>query len=673
MKSLFSPAVQLMDRCRFAVKFLITAVLAGALLVGLLYYVVSRTTADIAYTQGELVGEEYLARVRQGMLLLQQHRGLSGTLLNGDVSAGDKVRHTETDVDKAFAAIEELGGVNEPLLRSRESWSAIAAAWKSLRQENLTLTAGENFARHTRVIEALVDHVRYIGDTSGLILDPDFKAYRLVDASVNDLPEFVEAAARLRGRVSSLLAMKKLTADDASEVRSLAGRARHALRRLSGGYGLLVKLGGPGVSDVRSQVAAVEQPLAEAISAADSHLLNQAFDMPPQQFFALASKPVDLGKELWAYNSQELKKALQDRVGSATLLRNTLLLASVAVLLLVGYLMVGAYLSMDKAIRQVVAGGRRLAGGELNTKIELDARDEMADIAASFNDIAAAMHGLIGNVQSSAQGVADSAREVAAAIRQVSASSDSQSAAASAMASSMEEVSVSIHSVAESAAEVDLQARASLGHAREGNEGLSRMIGEIDTVETAVNEITRSVEDFVLSTQAITGMTRQVKEIAEQTNLLALNAAIEAARAGEQGRGFAVVADEVRKLAEKSASAVNEIDGVTRALNDRTQLVSTGIRRGLDSLASCQQYMETVAEALAHANQAVERTSTGMSGIAASVREQTSASDSIARNVEHIAGMAEENMRAVNAASQRAQSLEGLAERLRGAVREFRV
>ena len=673
MTGLFFPAVRLMDKCRFAMKFAITATLAGILLIGLLYYVVSRTTADIEYTQGEMVGEEYLSRVRQTMLLLQQHRGLTGTLLSGDASAREKVLQKEAEVDKAITAVEAAGAANEALLRSRESWSAAAAAWKALRQDNLGLSVGESFARHTRVIESLVDHIRLVGDTSGLILDPEFNAYRLVDASVNDLGEFVESAARLRGRAASLLAAKKLTAEDASEVRSLAGRAHHALSRLSGGYGLLVKLGGPGASDLRSQAAALEQPLAEVISAADNHLLNQAYDMPAQQFFALASKPVEMGKDLWAYNNQELRRVLQARVESTTRLRNGLLFASVAVLLLAGYLVVGAYLSMDKAIRQVVAGGRRLAGGDLNTKIELDARDEMAEIATSFNDIAAGMHRLIGNVHASAQGVADSAREVAAAIRQVSSSSDSQSTSATSMASAMEEVSVSIHSVAESAAEVDQQARASLEHARQGNEGLSRMIGEIDTVETAVNEITRSVEDFVISTQAITGMTRQVKEIAEQTNLLALNAAIEAARAGEQGRGFAVVADEVRKLAEKSATAVSEIDGVTRSLNDKTVLVSGGIRRGLDSLASCQRYMETVAGALSQASQSVERTSTGMTGIAASVREQTSASDSIARNVEQIAGMAEENMRAVSAANQRAQSLESLAERLRAAVREFRV
>ncbi len=188
-----------------------------------------------------------------------------------------------------------------------------------------------------------------------------------------------------------------------------------------------------------------------------------------------------------------------------------------------------------------------------------------------------------------------------------------------------------------------------------------------------VGEISDAASAFVDSTRAIGGMTRQVKDIAEQTNLLALNAAIEAARAGEQGRGFAVVADEVRKLAEKSAASALEIEAVTRTLDAHAAGVDAVVRRGSDAINASRQQLTRVVEALGRAAEAAASTSSGISGIAESVSEQTTASHEVARKIEQIAQMTEENTSAINSMAEQAQHLSSLARELEEAGARFRV
>jgi methyl-accepting chemotaxis protein len=206
----------------------------------------------------------------------------------------------------------------------------------------------------------------------------------------------------------------------------------------------------------------------------------------------------------------------------------------------------------------------------------------------------------------------------------------------------------------------------------QGNESVSELMGEIDMVESAVREIAGSVTEFVHSTTVITTMTRQVKDIAEQTNLLALNAAIEAARAGEQGRGFAVVADEVRKLAEKSAQSASQIDAVTQALAKQSATVEVSIENGLKHLSSSMDALENVAIVLSEAGGSVGEVSSELSSIVAAIEEQRAASREVSVNVEAMAEMAEESARSNEQAVSGARNLEHLADDLLALVGSFK-
>ncbi|MFA6121509.1 MAG: methyl-accepting chemotaxis protein [Sideroxydans sp.] len=356
---------------------------------------------------------------------------------------------------------------------------------------------------------------------------------------------------------------------------------------------------------------------------------------------------------------------------------STTRIVSITLILIAGLLGLGLGLSIIRGVNISVESLRGVMvkmgqDGDLTVRAKVHGKDELGQAAMAFNGLIEGFSSIIRQVNSNANTVSASAANLASSSGQIAVGSQAQSEAAASTAAAVEEITVSINSVASNAESVRKLSEQSLRQTKDGNLGVEAMVGEIESVQSAVNQIDVSVKEFVESTRAIAGMTQQVKEIADQTNLLALNAAIEAARAGEQGRGFAVVADEVRKLAEKSAQSANEIDQVTNSLNKKSGDVEATVQSGLRSLRATQEQVERVSALLAEAGSSVEQSTQGVNDIATSVSEQGIASTEIAKNVEKIAQMSEENHAAVRSNSDEVLRLEQMARELQSAVGRFR-
>ena len=316
---------------------------------------------------------------------------------------------------------------------------------------------------------------------------------------------------------------------------------------------------------------------------------------------------------------------------------------------------------------------RMSTDSDLTVRSKVFGGGEIGQAAIAFNSLIDTFSKIINQVSSSAKSVSATATQLSETSRQIEQGSQTQSEAAATTAASVEEITVSIKSVAENTHDVSKLSEKSLQQTQQGNTNVHTMLGEIQHVQESVNQIADAVEKFVINIQSISGMTQQVKEIADQTNLLALNAAIEAARAGEQGRGFAVVADEVRKLAEKSGKSATEIDKVTTSLSQQSAVVEEMVNNGLRSLNATQEQAARVSRTLKDAGKSVLESTQGINDIAASVSEQSVASTEIARNVEKIAQMSEENYASVQTNTRDVMQLDKLARELQDAVSKFKV
>ncbi len=309
---------------------------------------------------------------------------------------------------------------------------------------------------------------------------------------------------------------------------------------------------------------------------------------------------------------------------------------------------------------------------DLTQRVTVFGRDEVSEMGRAFNALMESLQETLNRVMADAQQVSTAATQMAAASHQITESSRVQSESAASTAAAVEQVTVSINQVADNTRETRSVSEQACVLSTEGEKSARAAAEQMLGTAHSVGLSMELIERLSVRSKEISGIVKVIRGIAEQTNLLALNAAIEAARAGEQGRGFAVVADEVRKLAERTSSSTTEISGMIEAIQGEVARAVENLKSNNEQVAQGKSLAEQVASTLARINEGARITMERINDISSAASEQGTASNDIARNVEKIAQMTEENSAAITQASSTARELESLATRLHADVAQFK-
>ncbi|MBA1264675.1 methyl-accepting chemotaxis protein [Stutzerimonas sp. NM35] len=671
MKIIFSPAEGLMNRLSYPVKFGLLGLLALVAFTSLIMTLAGQLNTTIERSQNELVASSLARHLSKTVEYAQQHRGLSSMLLGGNQDIAVRRSERERSVD---AAMNELDRALAADKRELPQWRAITSAWNAIKRDGLNGSQAENFNAHTALVAELLRFQRSLSDAYTLTFDPEAETFYLMTSAVSDLPFALERFGRLRARGAGVLAQGEMDDERRIAIIVLAEEIKAAMANMRENLDKVIALRPELSGDLQRAFEALGVKYREVSDVVDR--ITQHDDLhstSSAQFFEMTTEAISIGyTQMYEVLLPTLDALLNQRIDHARQVLYLNIAALVAVLAVIGYLSVGAYLSVMNSIRSLRQGSQRLASGDLTAHIDLAARDELRFVAGSFNEMAEAMRGLIGSIKDNSDHVADSARNLVASSGQIHVASQCQSDAAASMAAAVEQMTVGIEHIAHSAGEADSLAKHSGELSRQGGEIVASVVAEISEIARSVERSARTVEELGERSGQVSAIVGVIGDIAAQTNLLALNAAIEAARAGEQGRGFAVVADEVRKLAERTANSTKEIAEMVESIQHGTQGAVAGMEQGVARVHEGVQRARHAGEAMGGIREAANQVLSTVAEISHALSEQSVASAEIAKQVGMIARMAEENGSAVGGNHQTANRLGELADTLLHNVSRFK-
>lgn len=388
----------------------------------------------------------------------------------------------------------------------------------------------------------------------------------------------------------------------------------------------------------------------------------QKFKAADEKIKRLIEIQSEVGVELYKESFEDYLLARNIAIGA------TIFMSLIAIIL-------GLMLTKTLAVPMTYLAERikNIAGGDLSLDESMQRKDEVGALHEGMNNMVQELNGIIKGILTASKAVASTVDSLRNRAEKTVEGARNQAGQAAQIVTAAEEMSQTITDIAKNAATASEASAVTMNTADKGKEVADGAVETVNRVYNSTIELSTMVDKLNSRAAEIGGIVTVIKDIADQTNLLALNAAIEAARAGEQGRGFAVVADEVRKLAERTIKATTEISGKIGAVQADAERTTQSMDAASGEVAKATSQIKGVGEALNSIVDAVQRVRDQITSIATAVDEQSAASEEVVRNIENTSAISREVEEMSSEVICDVTELTKIAEKLRSSTRIFKV
>ena len=651
-------------KIRYKLALLVLAPLIGLLLFSARDVVEKYRVLSNVSTTRALTG----VSVRVGSLVheIQKERGISSGFLNtkGEKFKDDLTRQRE-QVNAEMAKVKEYLAANAsatgPVKKNLEAADAAQAKLQETRSgiDALKIEGKDSFAFYSGLIGSYLDVVAAVATSSmDATITREASAYYAFVAAK-------EETGKERATLNAVLAAGSFTDELLQRSIMVLGAQRTYL-------GMFKKYATPADLAIleEKEGSPVFQKANEMRSAVLAKGMAGGFGVTAETWFAGITDKINVMKEI----EDRLAKGVEETAGKLASQAKGELVFSVALALALGgvaiLLGVMVMLSITVPLAHMLGMLRDIAEGEgdLTRRLDTDRNDEIGDVCHWFNRFVDNIHAIVSQVTDNATQVAAAATQLQSTAEQIATAAEEVACQSVTVATASEEMSATSNDISHNCTLASDSSNRASATARGGSDVVQQTLQGMQNIADRVQESAHTVESLGARSDQIGAIVGTIEDIADQTNLLALNAAIEAARAGEQGRGFAVVADEVRALAERTTRATKEIGGMIRAIQDETGGAVRSMENGVKEVEKGMESSRKSGEALKDILDAINEVTLQVHQIATTSEEQTAVTGEITDNIHQITDVVSDTARGAHETATAASQLSSLAGELKRMV-----